>query len=220
MTNQTIDNSVGDSLGRTILWQYDKAENLVNICKSLQSFFDNSTKSLWNKYQTEINVDDATDYGLSLLGSLIGCYRPDGISTELFRKFVKAKFKLSISDFSVYDINEYLYSIFGNAAHVIDNGAKRPTDSGYEPMTINFEIDKTRLSVELKTLVESNLEFCLAYPAAVYDGSDMEHIIFGFDGQQNGSPTDPVIGGLDDSNFYADFDDTMYIPEEERIIKP
>lgn len=219
MTNQTIDNGVGDSLGRAILWQYDKADNLVNICKSLQSFFDNSTKSLWDKYQTEINVDDATDYGLSLLGSLIGCYRPDGISTELFRKFVKAKFRLAMSDFSVYDINEYLYSIFGDAAYVVDNGAKLDTDIGYAPMTIRFNVDKTKLNAELKTLVESNPEFCLIYPVAVNDGSSFDHIIFGFDGQQEIEPTDPIIGGLDDSNFCADFDDTIYIPEEERIIK-
>ena len=216
MTNHLIANDADEQFGRTITWQYDKAENLISFLQSLKSFYDNSTKYLWDKYAEELNVDNATDYGLALLGSLIGCIRPDGISTELFRKFIKAKFKIAMSNYSIADINEYLHTIFGDAAHIVDYGSVADSDSSYNPMTIHFVVDGT-LDTELQELVNSNPSFCFVYPAAVYDGTKMEHIIFGFEGQEPAVSTDPITGGLDESNFCADFDDTIYIPEEERI---
>lgn len=218
MTNQVIDNSASEAFGRVITWQYDKAENLVDLVASFKSFFDNSTKLLWDKIASEINVDDATDFGLSILGSLIGCNRPDGISTELFRKFIKAKFRLAMSNYSIAALNEYLATVFDGAVSVSDKGSMLPSETGYNPMTINWVIDEDAISEEAAALIESDPDFCFSFPAGVRDGTTVEHVIFGFTGQEKDADTDPTTGGLDDSNFLADFDDTQFIPEEERVI--
>lgn len=217
MTNQIIDNSASEAFGRVITWQYDKAENLVAFVSAIKSFYDSSTKYLWDKMATEIDVDNASDFGLSILGSLIGCARPDGISTELFRKFIKAKFRLAMSNYSIAAINEYLATVFDGAVSVSCNGSKLPTEDGYNPMTLNWIIDEDTISEEAAALIESNPDFCFSFPAGVRDGTTVEHVIFGFDGQEREESTDPTTGGLDDSNFIADFDDTQFIPEEERI---
>lgn len=123
MTNQTIDNSADEQFGNVILWQYDKAVNLCSFINELKTFFNSTTKNIWDEMLSEINVDDATNFGLSILGTLIGCPRPDGISTELYRKILKARFTLMMSNFSVYDINLYLKTIFGEGAiFAYDNG--------------------------------------------------------------------------------------------------
>ena len=218
MTNQVIDNSAQDAFGRVILWQYDKAKNLVDLVASFKSFYDNSTKYLWDKLATEVNVDNATDFGLSILGSLIGCGRPQGISTELYRKFIKAKLRLAMSNYSIAALNEYLATVFDGAVSVSCNGSKLPTDEGYNPMTINWVIDGNAISNEAAALIASNPDFCFSFPAGVRDGTTVEHVIFGFEGQEKNADTDPTTGGLDDSNFLADFDDTQFIPEEERVI--
>ena len=219
MTNQVIDNSAQDAFGRVILWQYDKAENLIDLISSFKSFYDNSTKLLWDKISEEVNVDNATDFGLSILGSLIGCPRPDGISTELYRKFIKAKFRLAMSNYSIEALNRYLYTVFDGAVSVSCKGSMSPSDQGYNPMTINWVIDENTISEEAAELIKNHPDFCFSFPAGVRDGLTMEHIIFGFEGQEKVSTTDPTTGGLDDSNFTAEFDDTQFIPEEERIIQ-
>lgn len=217
MTNQVIDNSADEAFGRVITWQYDKAENLVDLVSSFKSFFDNSTKYLWDKMATEVNVDNATDFGLSILGSLIGCTRPDGISTDLFRKFIKAKFKLAMSNYSIEALNEYLATVFDGAVSVSCKGSMLPDDDGYNPMTINWVINENTISEEAAELIKKYPDFCFSFPAGVRDGSVVEHIIFGFEGQEKVAVTDPTTGGLDDSNFASDFDDTQFIPEEERV---
>ena len=389
MTNQTIDNSADEQFGNVILWQYDKAVNLCSFINELKTFFNSTTKNIWDEMLSEINVDDATDFGLSILGTLIGCPRPDGISTELYRRILKARFTLMMSNYSVYDINKYLKSVFSffveynskrtysigdicehenkfyecttailspgedwdeehwseieeysdentyeendicihngilficisdieepelwneehwkyielipsvndggdityypdrkymvgdicvndgtlyvcttqigapgeewNPSHwneieeysasgtyeagdvcIYNGGFYRCTTpietpeewtsghwaeirfvKGYSPMTLAWGIDDSEMSDEAKSLVEDYPELVFNYPAGVFDGSILEHVIFGFDGQQQVETTDPKIGGLDDSNFIYASEETKYIPENERIV--
>lgn len=218
MTNQTIDNSADEQFGNVILWQYDKAVNLCSFINELKTFFNSTTKNIWDEMLSEINVDDATDFGLSILGTLIGCPRPDGISTELYRKILKARFTLMMSNFSVYDINLYLRTIFGEGAiSVNDNGALNSGTTGYAPMTLGWNVDDSEMSDEAKSLVEDYPELVFNYPAGVFDGTSMTHHVFAFDGQEAVEGTDPLTGGLDDSNFMYGDEETQYIPVNERI---
>ena len=217
MTNQTIYNGADTEFGKVILWQYDKAENLIMLIKSFLGIFDNATKLLWDKYAEEVDVDTATDYGLAILGTLIGCYRPDynnsPISTELYRRFIKARFQLSRSNYSVDAINEYLKTIFGDAISVIDN----------HNMSISWSVDRSKLIDEELYCIDSLPSFTFPFPAAVRDDTIFDEVLFTVCETQPSNPSEVTmngisVGGLDDSTFLDDnADDTEFIPEEERI---
>lgn len=114
MTNQVIDNSADKEFGNVILWQYDKAENLVALIKSFLGIHDSATKDLWDKMQKELDVDVASEFGLSILGSLLGV--PWGtyygsstirVSVEHYRKWIKAWAVLICTDFTVPDVLQF-----------------------------------------------------------------------------------------------------------------
>ena len=212
MTNQVIDNSSDAEFGKIILWQYDNAENLIETIKSFLGIYNVTTRDLWNKYQEEIDVDKATDYGLSILGTLIGFPRTtlkDGssISTELYRRMIKARFQLSLTGYTIKDINKYLDTVFEGHVNCIDN---------YD-MSLSYTYKDEDLTDEELELITTQVDYCLPFPAAVRIKGNVEWVIFGFDGQQQKDASiDPVIGGFDDSNFQYEFDDNQFIPENER----
>ena len=212
MTNQVIDNSSDAEFGKIILWQYDNAENLIETIKSFLGIYNVTTRDLWNKYQEEIDVDKATDYGLSILGTLIGFPRTtlkDGssISTELYRKMIKARIQLSLTGYTIKDINKYLDTVFEGHVNCIDN---------YD-MSLSYTYKDEDLTAEELELITTQIDYCLPFPAAVRIKGDLEWVIFGFDGQQQKDASiDPVIGGFDDSNFQYEFNDNQFIPENER----
>lgn len=218
MTNQIINNSADEQFGRVILWQYDKAVNLCAFIAELKEFFNATTKNIWDGIETEVNVDEADDFGLSLLGTLIGCPRPNGISDDMYRRLLKAKFMLMMSNFSAYDINLYMKTIFGDGAiSVNDNGALNSSATGYSPMTLGWNIDDSEMSDDAKYLLDNYPELVFEYPAAVFDGSKLDGKVFAFDGQQAVEQTDPETGVFDNSTFMYSGDETQYIPENERI---
>lgn len=207
MTNQVIDNSSDAEFGKIILWQYDNAENLIETIKSFLGIYNVTTRDLWNKYQEEIDVDRATDYGLSILGTLIGFNRTtlkDGssISIELYRRMIKARFQLSLTGYTIKDINKYLDTVFEGHVNCIDN---------YD-MSLSYTYKDENLTAEELELITTQVDYCLPFPAAVRIKDDVEWIIFGFDGQQ----FDPGVGGFDDSTFQYELDDNQFIPENER----
>lgn len=118
MTNQTIDNSADGEFGKVILWQYDKAENIVAFVKSFLGVHDTLTKDLWDRLQKELNVDTASDFGLALLGMMIGMprmkqYGKNAVfSTERYRSIIKAYAKLTGTNYSIKDMNDFLKSVF------------------------------------------------------------------------------------------------------------
>jgi hypothetical protein len=218
MTNQAIYNGADAEFGKVILWQYDKAENLIMLIKNFLGIFDNATKLLWDKNSEEVNVDTATDYGLAILGTLIGCSRPNynnsPISTELYRRFIKARFQLSRSNYSVDAINEYLRTVFGNAVSVIDN----------HDMSLSWSVNRSALSDEELYCIDSLPQFTLPFPAAVRDDTRFDEVLFAVCETQPANPSNVtmngyLVGGLDDSTFFDDNgDDADFIPEEERIV--
>ncbi len=118
MTNHTIDNSADGEFGKVILWQYDKAENLVALVKSFLGIHDSATKELWDRMQKELDVDTASEFGLSILGSLLGIpwvtyssHPTIRVSVEDYRKWLKEWAVLCRTDFTMPDIIKFFKNL-------------------------------------------------------------------------------------------------------------
>ena len=143
MTYHNIDNSVSDQLGKTILWQYDKAVNLNRTIDFFGQFYSAAVEKFWNDYPTTvIGIDTANEMGLAAWGKFIGAPRPMYLSTAsetagqtlsvsdaLYRKILKARFFLMKASGSSSDIASYLAMIFpffgssaSSAISLIDKG--------------------------------------------------------------------------------------------------
>lgn len=233
MTNQTIDNSADGEFGKVILWQYDKAENLVAFVKSFLGVHNTLTKDLWDRLQKELDVDTASDFGLAILGRLIGvprlkCDNGNMMSTERYRQLIKAFATLSGTDHSYKDLDEFCSTAFKN-----DLGATALIEditcySGYAPMekyealrfsgqtyriadrkSLEAYVQKLDSDDEMQFVYEwfavINSDIVDGHPCAVREPGSTDYPIFGFDGQQAKTDDDFSIGGFDDSTF---------IPEE------
>lgn len=227
MTNQNIDNGAATEFGRVILWQYDQAGHLISMISMMQSFFNDATKYLWDLFKdTVLNVSVATDFGLCILGSLAGVARPyitvggtsSQISTNLYRKYVRARFVISNSDYSVDAINEFLKDVYGQTGGV--NNVKCVDNFN---MTISFTVTRANLTAEQLYLIDNMPDYAYPFPAAVHDTRTFEEIRFALTETQPASPSSVSMngiacGGLDEGMLYEPNDDTAFIPEEERVI--
>lgn len=240
MTNAVIDNSAKTEIGKVVLWQYDQAPHLLGMIQMLSSFHDVATKNIWDFYCNKVaNVDaaakdDGSDFALSILGALLGIERPivDGetMSRAQYAAFLKGYAELMSSNFTISDINKYLRTVFGmdelgrNKIFVTD---------GYD-MTIHYHPNDgtssddgsdsygdVTLTEEQEWIIENLYDFAFPFPAAVRDGRIFEELVFGVTDENN--PLRPLlmngieVGGLDDSTFKYEYDDTDIIPENERV---
>lgn len=75
MTNPVLSNNIAtDSV---ILWQYDKAYNLIRLINSWNEFAIASCTDFWNHFGNNIfAIDRADTYGLNVWGNLLGIPRP------------------------------------------------------------------------------------------------------------------------------------------------
>ena len=133
--------STSIDLQRCILWQYDRATNLLNIFSGMNRLVGTSTNDFWNGFLEDVlNADTATGEppegeespfrGLDTLGRIIGVQRPENVSGEkasdgLYRRILKAHLYLSFADASAYSIGKYLVMLFG-ATREIDLGNANP----------------------------------------------------------------------------------------------
>lgn len=127
MTNVTIDNSASDELGKVVLWQYDKAYNLLRILDYLGNWYTCGVEQFWNAYpRNVIGIDTANAFGLSVWGTFLGMPRPtyrvdveggetrhETVSDRLYGSILKSRFFLMKSTGSVTDIVYYLGVLFG-----------------------------------------------------------------------------------------------------------
>ena len=107
MSEHNSISAISEELDRVILWQYDNS-NLVGFVQLLADFLGQSTKQFWEDWQSDVvNVDTANDFGLAVWGKVLGIERPvistGTVSTELFRKIVKARFELMNSSAAIHD---------------------------------------------------------------------------------------------------------------------
>lgn len=206
MTQNVLDNSDAGYIERTILWQYDNAENLKGLILSFKNFFDRSTKDHFDEMIGRMNLadEDIDDYGLAVWGKLLNTTRPeltyvlDGaerattqtMTRELYRRVLLGKFRLLNSDASMSNYIDYLTSIFDGKVGIVDGLY----------MSISFEIvDGSTLTGEEKALVSQRPDVVFLYPAGVRSSEHSDSLMFGLDGQQD--ETEFKVGGLDESGL-------------------
>ena len=129
-------------LGRSILWQYDRAVNLITLFRSMGILVNTSTDDFWQEFMKAVmNADTATGSpsddspfdGLETLGRIIGVPRPTKVvgnapydaSDDFYRRILKAHLFLSSADASSASIAKYLVILFG-AKRQIDLGDENP----------------------------------------------------------------------------------------------
>jgi len=196
-----IDNSTDSELTKVILWQYDNATNLIQIIEGLRLAYEHSTQDFWDSWADDVvDIDTANDYGLAVWGNLLGVKRPSLtvsgtatiLSTALYRKIIKARFKLLGSNASIEAYCTYLGSIFNNRMRVTDNKNMSMTFTGVS------------LTAEESALVAQHPETVFLFPAGVREPSAETYGVFAFNGQQlNTTVSDPVACGFGNSRFKA-----------------
>lgn len=194
-----MDNSIEADLKKVITWQYDNATNLVALIMSMEEFFSESTQKFWDDWPADVaNIDTANDFGLSVWGMLVGVKRfilEDGqgggtpISSELYRRIIKAKVKLLDGNASMKDYCDFVYEIFG--------GGVAPVDG----LDMSLTFTDNGLTGEESLLFAQHMDELVVYPAGVRDNAVSDSLVFGFDGQQKVTQSDPDLGGLDESSF-------------------
>lgn len=75
---------------KCVLWQYDNAENLINLIRRQQAWYDSNQASFWeNWYRDVFNLDTANEFGLIIWCIILGLplfveTRPDAKNKFIF----------------------------------------------------------------------------------------------------------------------------------------
>jgi hypothetical protein len=121
MKIHTIDNSL-NNLGKTVLWQYDRAYRLLSLLKHMQVLYHCAVEQFWDFWTTKVlSIDTCGSLGCSVWGLLLGVPRPviveNGeerlIATPVYRRILKGAFYLMKASSSFEDILGYLEIVFG-----------------------------------------------------------------------------------------------------------
>ena len=195
MSERNSISAISEELDRVILWQYDNS-NLVGFVQLLADFLGQSTKQFWEDWQSDVvNVDTANDFGLAVWGKVLGIERPvistGTISTELFRKIIKARFELMNSSATIHDYIKYVDAIFGEGMVTVTDG---------NDMSISFG----KYTGEDEELAKLSVESLIPYPAGVRDNAEASGRFLAFvetDGAAPSASAYPRAGGFDESTF-------------------
>lgn len=111
------------------------------------------------------------------------------ISSELYRKILKARVKLLSSNATIPDYCEFINTVFDGKVKVIDG------------LDMSLKFEDNGLDGEQKSVFDNHMDVIIAYPSGVRDNIKSYSPIFALDGQQGVASTDPITGGLDESSF-------------------
>lgn len=123
VTNHVIDNSL-KNLGKTILWQYDRATRLLSIIKHLQAIYHCAVEQFWDFWRVKVlSIDTCGSFGNSIWGLFLGVPnievtdREGGtehfLAPSVYRKVLKGAFYLMKANSSMESILGYLEIVFG-----------------------------------------------------------------------------------------------------------
>lgn len=192
---------------RTILWQYEDATKLRSLILSWRDFFDEATTGFFDELTGRIDLTDENidDYGLSVWGDILNVprpllsYIPEGesasverpLSSELYRRILLGRLRLSEGNASVPDFIEYAKLVFDGKIKVRD----------WRNMGLTFVSSGIgTLTREEGALLNQYPEVVWMWPAGVRTANHSTSLMFGLDGQQN-EPSVVNVGGLDESGF-------------------
>ena len=111
------------------------------------------------------------------------------ISSELYRKILKARVKLLSSNATIPDYCEFINTVFDGKVKVIDG------------LDMSLKFKDNGLDGEQKSVFDNHMDVIIAYPSGVRDNNKSNSPIFALDGQQKVASTDQITGGLDESSF-------------------
>ena len=170
-------------LNGVYLWQYEQGENVKKLIENKQKFLKKNVEDFWNDWILNVfNIDTATEFGLEIWGTILGVGRPsyeeDGetiiFSDEQYRRVLKGRILLMLSDGTIKSINEYLNYLFPDKpVFAVD----------YYDMSLNIVFYYTPDASEMAVI---QMDGFLPRPAGV----EVNYYIvppdevFGFDGQE------------------------------------
>lgn len=132
MTNATLDNKIENT--EVILWQYDKAWNLIRLIESWNKMARVSCQYFWDRFWGNTDtfekgtffIDSADSLGLTIWGRMLGIPRPTiskesgtgevevtPISDDLYRRLLKARFFMMNHKPTVPNYNKFLTILWG-----------------------------------------------------------------------------------------------------------
>ena len=122
MTNHKADNSLRN-LGKTVLWQYDKAYRLLSLLKHLQVLYYCAIEKFWDVWNAKVlNIDNSGTFGNVLWGRILGVKRPvvtgrsgyrHELSASVYRTLLKGTYFLLGAGCGFDSLVTYLEIVFG-----------------------------------------------------------------------------------------------------------
>lgn len=202
METAVVDNSDGGDILRSILWQYEHANNVVGVIETFKYAYDASTKDFFDALLERYNLSSPSigAFGLAVWGAILNLARPyldiGGTETmlgdEMYRRLLLGKLRLLDGDATFERYQEYCDLVFGDG---------NVSPSTQNEMDLSFVKNSgVTLTDEQQAVLDSQSSLC-AYPAGVLTNEHSDSLIFGFSGQQKLANTDPKIGGFDESSF-------------------
>lgn len=121
MKYHVIDNSL-TNLGKTVLWQYDRAVRLLSVMKHMQVLYHCAVEQFWDFWTTKVlSIDTCGALGCSIWGMFLGVPRPTVVENDkerpianaVYRRILKGAFYLMKANCSYEDILGYIEILFG-----------------------------------------------------------------------------------------------------------
>lgn len=127
MKYHIIDNSL-KNLGKTVLWQYDRAKRLLAVLKHMQVLYHCAVEQFWDFWTRKVlSIDTCGELGCSMWGHFLGVPRPSIIdpatgeerliAASVYRRILKGAFYLMKASSSFKDILGYIEIVFGVGGH-------------------------------------------------------------------------------------------------------
>lgn len=198
MDKYELNNSVEADLDRTITWQYDNAVRLIASIGILKDFAAQSTAAYWDGWKDKVvDINTADDFGLSIWGKILNCPRPTltggTLSTEVYRRILKARFRLLNSNGSMWAYSKYVNEAFSGNVQVSDG-----LDMS---LTFTAKDDNTLTDEELE-LITNFKDVAFVYPSGVKDNFECDDPVIGFNGQEDDEAI--TVETLDNGTFHWD----------------
>jgi hypothetical protein len=213
MTTFPTDNSDNGDILRSITWQYDKAEKVVGAITLLKEAFDSTTKDFFDSLSSEINIDYAEEFGLSVLGKTLGIPRPTivigetnrPLSLELYRRIIKGRMTLLNSSATMPKYIDYLDYVSDGKVKItvrdgLDMGLTFEVVDVLSQEVVNANASIKEYIEDIKYLDEKFPDILYVFPSGVRSATHSDSLMFGLSNDGT-NPQDTFCGGLDESGF-------------------
>lgn len=241
MTNPILNNFLNENTA--ILWQYDKAYNLIRLLNAWAQFSKVSCTDFWNYFGNNIfTIDSADTFGLNVWGNMLGLPRPRvllanatdsvAISDDLYRRLLKAHFFILTHKPTVPNYNKYLAILWGCFDNADNYQIKTDIFDWYgNPIKKGAAGDAVRYEPRARVLDNQDMTMGFTFPQEATD--EEAYLIFQhfdlvypfpagirypgefvYDDLVIGLNTNQEAGLYDQNQYYKNFVDGLVMAEE------